>query len=191
MRGSDLKPVHGANHRFGWDRCQNVLWRLEQGELRGLPARPSAVLICIGTNNTSETPNARANTAAEIAEGVLRVCASTRAIVGDACKIILTEIPPREERPDEPRRRLITEANARIREGLHSATAAGVGVALVDELVDLGAAMLGVDGVLSASLAPDFCHPSERGYAVWAEALRPLLPPPLPPPVIASGGSKL
>ena len=88
--------MHGANHRFGWDRCQNVLWRLEQGELRGLPARPSAVLICIGTNNTSETPNARANTAAEIAEGVLRVCASTRAIVGDACKIILTEIPPRE-----------------------------------------------------------------------------------------------
>jgi lysophospholipase L1-like esterase len=45
------------------------------------------------------------------------------------------------------------------------------------DLLDLAHKLLKPDGTLSNSLMPDFCHPSERGYAIWADALRPLLGP--------------
>ena len=52
---------------------------------------------------------------------------------------------------------------------------------MVDEVVDLAPVMLGADGVLAQALSTgDYCHPSEGGYGLWAEALRPLLPPAVP-----------
>ena len=41
------------------------------------------------------------------------------------------------------------------------------------------------DGTLPRSLMPDFCHPSEAGYTIWADALRPLLAQAVP---ISRGG---
>lgn len=49
-----------VNMGFGWDRTQNVLWRLRQGEFDGL--RPRWVVLNIGTNNLTATSHARANT---------------------------------------------------------------------------------------------------------------------------------
>ena len=45
---------------FRWDRTQNVLWRLRQGEFEGL--HPGWVVIEIGTNNLTATSQARAST---------------------------------------------------------------------------------------------------------------------------------
>jgi len=47
------------NLGFGWDRTQNALWRLDHGEFDGL--HPKLVIVNLGTNNFSATPNARAN----------------------------------------------------------------------------------------------------------------------------------
>ena len=154
-----------ANHRvlnlgFGWDRTQNVLWRLDHGELDGL--RPRAVVLHIGTNNTSDTRNARQNTPAEIAEGIRQTLIRVRAKVPKA-RIVLMAVFPREERPDHPRRKQIAEIN-RL---LAAAFGAMPGIAWLD----IGSKLLQPDGTISRDVMSDFCHPTERGYQIWADAL--------------------
>ena len=105
---SVFAPYRVLNLGFGWDRTQNVLWRLDHGELDGL--HPRIVVIHIGTNNTSQTEHARQNTPAEIVEGIAAICGRVRAKTPGA-KIILMQVMPREERPDNPRRAQIAEIN--------------------------------------------------------------------------------
>lgn len=156
------------NHRvlnlgFGWDRIQNVLWRLDHGELDGLD--PKLVVIHIGTNNTSETVNARMNTAEEIAEGVRAICLRVRSKVPRA-KIVLMQIMPREEKPDHPRRILINATNRLLRQ---FADANNI------TLLDISSQMLTPKGILTKKLTFDFCHPTDDGYAIWGNALRPYI----------------
>lgn len=159
---STLGKYRTLNLGFGWDRTQNVLWRIDHGELDGL--HPKAVVIHIGTNNTSPG-HARANTAAEIADGIHAVCQRVHAKVPKA-KIILMAIFPREAKPDHPRRLLIHETNhllPYVAEEQHAV------------LVDLTAKMLTPDGELPRDVAKDLCHLTEKGYQIWADALVPIL----------------
>ncbi len=151
------------NLGFGWDRTQNVLWRLDHGEFDGL--HPRVVILNIGTNNTSGTSNARQNTPAETAEGVRAVCDRVRAKAPNA-KIILMAVFPREEKPDHPRRAQIAEINRRLAE---------LGKTPGITFLDIGPKMLSPDGTISREIMSDFCHPTEKGYQIWADALKPLL----------------
>ncbi|MBB6729456.1 GDSL-type esterase/lipase family protein [Cohnella zeiphila] len=161
---SVFAPYRVLNMGFGWDRTQNVLWRLDHGQLSGL--NPEVVVILIGTNNTSETENARANDAGEIAEGLRAVCDRVEAKVPNA-KIVIMAVLPREKDPDHPRRALIKDINVRYAK-------------LAEErgytFVDIGPRLLEADGTLSQETTPDYCHLTEKGYRQWADALRPLLP---------------
>lgn len=148
------------NLGFGWDRTQNVLWRLDRGQMSGLS--PDWVVINIGTNNTSETANARANTAAEIRDGARAIIGRVREYAPSA-QIILMAVFPREESADHPRRRLIGDINA-----LYAELAAELGLAA---FLDIGSGMLADEGRLPREIAFDCCHLTELGYEVWAEAL--------------------
>lgn len=161
---SVFAPYRVLNMGFGWDRTQNVLWRLDHGQLDDL--KPEVVVILIGTNNTSETENARANDADEIAEGLRAICDRVEAKVPNA-RIVVMAVFPREKEPDHPRRVLIRDINER-----YAKLAEERGYAFVD----IGPRLLEPDGTLSSETAPDYCHLTERGYRHWAEALRPLLP---------------
>ena len=154
------------NLGFGWDRTQNVLWRLDHGELDGL--HPRIVIINIGTNNTSQTQNARMNTAPEIVEGIKAICQRVRSKAPGA-KIILMAIMPREQSPTHPRRILINEINQKL-------------IPFAKEnnitLVDIGPKMLALDGTLPKDIASDFCHPTEKGYQIWADGIRSIISEP-------------
>jgi lysophospholipase L1-like esterase len=151
------------NLGFGWDRTQNMLWRLDRGELDGL--HPKTVIMHLGTNNTSGTVNARMNTASEIVEGIRAVCMRVRSKVPGA-HIILMEVFPREEKPDHPRRILINEINKQLEVFARENKI---------DLVNIGPKMLNPDGTLSRDIASDFCHPTDKGYQIWADEIRPFV----------------
>ncbi|MCG6189410.1 GDSL-type esterase/lipase family protein [Maribellus maritimus] len=166
--GPDAWQETFGNHRvlnlgYGWDRTQNVLWRLDHGELDALD--PKLVVIHIGTNNTSETENARMNTPEEIVEGIKAVCLRVRSKVPRA-KIVLMKIMPREEMPDNPRRILINKINKVL-----EAYAKENDITLLD----ISSEMLPTDGVLTKEFTIDFCHPNDAGYKIWGNALQPFI----------------
>jgi len=154
------------NLGFGWDRTQNVLWRLDHGELDGL--HPRTVIVNIGTNNTSQTSNARMNTASEIVEGIRAICMRVRSKVPGA-KIILMAVFPREEIPTHPRRILINEINKLLE---------AFAIEQKITFVNIGPKMLTPDGILLREIASDFCHPTEKGYQIWADGIRSLIAEP-------------
>ncbi|HEX2751124.1 MAG TPA: acetylhydrolase, partial [Verrucomicrobiales bacterium] len=45
-------------------------------------------------------------------------------------------------------------------------------------LIDLKERFLEKGGTISKETMPDFLHPAEKGYAIWADALKPHLPAP-------------
>ena len=143
------------NLGFGWDRTQNVLWRLIHGGFAGL--KPRWVVLHVGTNNTSGTGNARANTPDEIAAGIKAICLKIQELSPDT-RILLMAVFPREEKPEAARRKTIAEINRRICV-LHDGKRIFY--------ADIGPKMLQPDGTLSRDIMNDFCHPTEKGYEIW------------------------
>lgn len=169
-RGGDTwKNLFGErrvlNLGFGWDRTQNVLFRIQDGELDGLS--PKLVVIHIGTNNLSTSKNAPTNTPAEVAEGIGAIIASVKKKCPQA-KIVLMGVFPRGEKADNPFRAKIAEINGTLAKTY--ASQAGV------TYMDITGKFLNPDGSMSKEIMGDFLHPSAKGYAIWAEALKPYLP---------------
>ena len=151
---------NAVNLGFGWDRTQNVLWRLDNGEFEGL--RPKAVVLLIGTNNRTGTKNARENSPAEIAAGIEAICTSLHAR-SPATRIVLVSVLPRSPAHFvEP----IREINRRIAklESLGYVT-----------FLDLWPGFAGADGLPKNELMADTVHPNAQGYEVWAQTLEPVL----------------
>ncbi len=148
------------NLGFGWDRTQNVLWRLDHGEFDGL--KPRWVILNIGTNNFSGTRNARENTPAEVAEGIAAICQRIRAKSPES-RIILMGVFPRGQKATEGFRARIRRLNELLAE-----FAKGSGMTFLD----IGGKMVDEDGSIPRQIMGDFCHPTEQGYAIWAEAIK-------------------
>ena len=149
------------NIGFGWDRTQNVLWRLDHGEIAGI--HPRLVIINIGTNNTSQTAHARMNTAPEIVDGIMAVYARIRTEIPNA-KIVVMAIFPREKDPENPRRILINEINRELTPLMKQQRIT---------FVNIAPKMLNPDGTFLTGMMLDYTHPTDKGYGVWANAIRP------------------
>jgi beta-glucosidase len=154
-------PRHAFNLGFSGDRTEQVLWRLQHGELDGVT--PKLVVIMIGTNNAGH----RQDPAEQTAAGVQAIINELRQRVPDS-KILLLAIFPRGAEPDDPLRKLNDATNKLL-------------AAMADQkqifYADIGAAFLDQDGRLPASIMPDFLHPNADGYAIWAARLEPVLKP--------------
>jgi lysophospholipase L1-like esterase len=142
-----------ANFGIAGDTTQGVLYRLRNGEGRGFS--PKAVMLMIGTNNTSS------NTAAEIAEGIGAVVLELQKNFPDA-KILLLGIFPRNT-PNDPVRKTIAEINSIISR-LHDGKRV--------YYMDIGARFLDAEGNIPKDVMSDALHPGPKGYEIWAEAVK-------------------
>ena len=162
------KKVFGGyrtlNLGFGWDRTCNVLWRLNNGEMAGLD--PQLIVLHIGGNNYTTTKEWRGNSAEEVKDGILAVLKKLHAMAPKA-RVVVMGVFPFGERPDNSSRVKAVETNRLL--------AAEIGNFPYAEFLDITAKQIGSDGRYPKSLAGDFVHPTDAGYDIWAEALRPYL----------------
>jgi lysophospholipase L1-like esterase len=166
VRGRDTAPEvwdrafagrRVVNLGYGWDRTENVLWRLRNGELEGVS--PKVVVVMIGTNNVT------LNTPDEIAAGVTAIVDEIHQR-SRASRILLLGIFPRGAKPDA-NRATIDAVNQRLAK-LHGRDG-------VVTYLDIGQKFLGADGSISKDVMYDFLHPSAKGYEIWVEAMMPTL----------------
>lgn len=159
-----------ANFGIGGDRTQNVIWRIEHGELDGIS--PRVVVLMLGTNNSLDDP------APAIAAADRKIVGMIRARLPDT-KILLLGIFPRgphaaKGQPVTPER--VEEAVRRMQTiGAVNRELARLDDGKTIRYLDIGAVFLGQDGRIPTTVMPDQLHPGPAGYQLWADAMQPLL----------------
>jgi lysophospholipase L1-like esterase len=157
---------HGWNAaNFGWggDTVQNVLWRVRNGELDGVD--PKVIVSLAGTNDVGNSPLSE-----ERATAVVKGIEALRDAMRDKAPkatIILMGILPRN---DGPRPTAVMASINRINEGI-----AKLADGKATRYLNVNDKLADKDGKLFEGMTTDRLHLSEKGYQVWADALRPVL----------------
>lgn len=141
------------------DKTQHVLWRLKNGNLKGI--QPKLAVILIGTNNIShqETPLQTAEGIRAIIECLHEKCPKT--------KVLLLAIFPRGKQIDDKGRLQNEKVNEIISD--------------YDQIypfltyLDIGDVFLNDDGSVNKDLLHDHLHPNANGYRAWAQAMEPTI----------------
>lgn len=159
IRGADSwenlwQGTTAHNLGFGWDRIENVLWRINHGELDGYTAEK--VLLLLGTNNIAY------NTDDEIAEGIVEVVRNVHAHQPEA-QIYVCSVLPRLDYGER-----VASLNATIQGALlqHHSPAL---------YLDLAPMAFDADGNFRRDLFSDGLHPNAEGYRVLAARMKELL----------------
>jgi lysophospholipase L1-like esterase len=155
---------NALNLGYGWDRTQNVLWRLQNGEYAG--QSPKLVVVHIGGNNLSATPNFKGNTPAETAEGVAAVAGLLSKMSPGATLLIMAVFP--RGNADSQNFKDIREIN-RLLEPLLTGREKVI-------FMDIWKKFMTPAGETDSSLyRPDMVHLAVPGYKVWASAIEPVV----------------
>lgn len=156
-----------ANFGWGADRIENMLWRLEHGELDGV--NPKIIVVLAGINNVGTVPGGEAKVA-NITRGLqalVQVCQQK----APRATLILTALFPRNDNlaviPT------LNQINARLAQMADGKKIRYLNVN--DKLADH-------DGRLFEGMSRDKLHPTRQGYQVWADGLKPIFTEILGPP---------
>ena len=145
-----------ANLGVGGDRTQHVLWRLEQAPLSAI--KPKVIVLMIGTNNIYD------DSANDIIAGIHAVVELLSAQCPNA-EILVLDIPPRGE-PKDSAREKITQINIGLTLGMWPTHA---------RFVRVSGQFVKPDAPIDPAIMPDLLHLSQKGYAMWAAAIKPEL----------------
>lgn len=147
------------NIGYSGDRTEQVIWRLQHGEVEGIS--PKLAVIMIGTNNTGHRQDPPKETAAGIKLIIEELKERT-----PKTKILLLAIFPRGAKSDDKLRQINDGTNDIIKGYADDETVF---------FLDINKTFLEEDGTLPKSVMPDLLHPHEAGYRMWAEAMEPTI----------------
>jgi lysophospholipase L1-like esterase len=160
---------NAANFGWGGDTTQNILWRIQNGELDGV--NPKVIVLLAGTNDIGAAPSAEPDAKAQhVAQGIEAIVDACRQKAPGAA-IILTAIFPRTG--NAAVMPTINKLNARLAQ-----LCDGKRVRLLtinDKLAD-------AQFQLHSGMMADGLHPTVAGYQVWADGLNPIFNELLGPP---------
>ena len=158
---------NAANFGWGADRIENMLWRLENGELDGV--NPKIIVVLAGTNNVGTDPGGEAK--------VENITRGLKALVNVCQKkapgavIVLTALFPRNDNL------AVMPTIKRINDQL-AAMADGKKI----RYLNVNDGLADKDGKLFDGVSKDKLHPGLKGYQVWADGLKPIFTEILGPP---------
>jgi lysophospholipase L1-like esterase len=158
---------NAANFGWGADRIENILWRVENGELDGV--NPKIIVVLAGINNVGTVPgdDARVENITRGMKALLNVCQQK----APGAVIILTALFPRNDNMAViPMINRINENMANMADGKKIRY-----LNLNDKLADK-------DGQLFEGISKDKLHPTLKGYQIWADGLKPIFTEILGPP---------
>lgn len=159
---------NAANFGWGADKIENILWRLENGELEGV--HPKVIVVLAGTNDVGTAPGDEAK-AARIAAGIKSIIDACHLRAPHATVIAMALFPRNDKLELLP---LIREVNRRV-----ALWADGKSI----RFLDINPKLADEKGIFFEGMAnPDQLHPTIQAYQAWADALRPILMEILGPP---------
>jgi (4-O-methyl)-D-glucuronate---lignin esterase len=158
------RHFHGRNAaNFGWggDTTQNILWRLQNGELNNVS--PKVFVLQAGTNNLPWTGPADKGKVDEVVTGIKAIIGVFQQQAPEAA-IVLTGVFPRSQ--NKSLKETIEQINARL-----SKLDDGKRI----RFLNINDRIADTEGKLLAGMSSDGLHLDAKGYDVWAEALEPIL----------------
>jgi lysophospholipase L1-like esterase len=159
---------------FGWggDRTQNILWRLENGELDGV--NPKVVVLLAGTNNLGDrsSPGGAPVNADDITRGLKAILRAIQEKAPAATIIVMGIFPRNDNMAFMP---VIDSINLNLSEIADGRKVRYLNIN--DKLADSDGRLF--DGTMNAK---DKLHPTLKAYQIWADALKPILTTLLGPP---------
>lgn len=142
-----------VNMGFGWDRIENVFWRINHGELEG--CSPKEIYLLIGINNV-----AAGDSEEDVARGIVDLSAAIRARQPQAVLNVIKIYPAKGREEKVARTNELIEKYLPVDKHLR--------------LLDLNACLVMPDG--SGKVNPEMflegLHPNEKGYAALAKELK-------------------
>jgi lysophospholipase L1-like esterase len=158
---------------FGWggDTTQNILWRLQNGELDNV--NPKIIVLMAGTNNVGNaSPNGdEEQRAADISRGIKAIVDLCREKAPKAEIIVMGITPRNDNMAVMPIINRVNATIAKLADGKKTRY-----LNINDKLADK-------DGKLYEGMTNrDLLHLETRGYQVWADALKPIFRKILGPP---------
>ncbi|MEO8852571.1 MAG: SGNH/GDSL hydrolase family protein [Ginsengibacter sp.] len=147
-----MLPIKVQNDGFGWDRIENVLWRIYHGELDHFTGKN--IVLMIGTNNLGINPDD------EIVEGLQFLINAIKSRQPES-KIIMVGILPRKKMEEQ-----VKNINEKIKTMILKNQV---------EFVDFGKDFLNGNQINSKLFVGDGLHPNADGYDILGKDLMRIL----------------
>jgi lysophospholipase L1-like esterase len=177
MLGDSITDFWQHRHKANWDksfagwkagdfgitgdRTEHVLWRIENGELDGVT--PKAIVVLIGTNNLPANAVYGENSVADTFNGVKAIVDKLKEKEPQA-HILLLAVFPRDDKPLADKIDALNTLIAKLDDDRQV------------KYLNINAQFTGPDGkLLPGVMLRDKLHPDEKGYDLWAAAMRPIL----------------